>query len=413
MVIRVDMIQMIGFAVVVFLIGNFIVNKVEFLRKYCIPAAVVGGLMFTLINLIGNVSGSFSFAFDMALKNFFMVGFFSTIGFAASIKIVKQGGKAIALLLLCSVIMLIIQNLWGVWICSVFGLNPLLGMSVGAISLMGGPATSAALAPILEENGAAGATTIAIAAAVAGIILADLIAGPVAKYLIDRKGLLRKAQEAEGATAIKEASTIDYTRYQVKTVEQDKISITDFTKGFFYMMIVMTVGSLISLGMNKVGMVLPEYIGAIFTAAVVRNIADGAKVELPNNAINALGKIFLNIFLTMTIMSLEVWKIAGMALPLMAVVLGQVILLVLFTIFVVFNLLGRDYDSAVISAGFFGYAVGVVPNSVVSMNAVTEKYGRQSPKAFFTVPIVGGFLIDLVLSVIVIEHMNIILAGVF
>jgi len=406
--IKVDMIQMIGFAVVVFLAGNFIVNEVEFLKKYCIPAAVVGGLLFTLIHLVGHYTGAFSFVFDMSLKNFFMVGFFSTIGFAASLRIVKQGGKAIALLLMCSVIMLVLQNIWGTTVCSAFGLNPLLGMSVGSISLMGGPATSAALAPILEANGANNATTIAIASAVAGIILADLIAGPVAKYLIDKKGLVQKAEESDRAEG---AVKVDFSKYQVKTDEQDKISIQDFSKGFFYMMIVMTIGSLVSLLMNKAGMLLPEYIGAIFTAAVVRNLADARKVELPINTINAMGKVFLNIFLTMTIMSLEVWKIAGMAMPLMAVVLGQVILLVLFTIFVVFNLLGKDYDSAVICAGFYGYAIGVVPNSVVSMNAVTEKYGRQSPKAFFTVPIVGGFLIDLVLGVIVIEHMAIILTG--
>ncbi len=406
--IQVNMIQMIGFAVVVFLAGNFIVNKVEFLKKYCIPAAVVGGLLFTLIHLAGHYTGSFSFVFDMSLKNFFMVGFFSTIGFAASLRIVKQGGKAIALLLLCSVIMLVLQNIWGTTVCSAFGLNPLLGMSVGSISLMGGPATSAALAPILEANGADNATTIAIASAVAGIILADLIAGPVAKHLIDKKGLVQKAEEADRAEG---TAKVDFSKYQIKTDEQDKISIQNFSKGFFYMMIVMTVGSLVSMLMNKVGMLLPEYIGAIFTAAVVRNVADAGKVELPINAINAMGKVFLNIFLTMTIMSLEVWKIAGMALPLMVVLLGQVILMVMFTIFVVFNLLGKDYDSAVICAGFYGYAIGVVPNSVVSMNAVTEKYGRQSPKAFFTVPIVGGFLIDLVLGVIVIEHMAIILTG--
>jgi len=177
-------------------------------------------------------------------------------------------------------------------------------------------------------------------------------------------------------------------------------------------MIVMGLGSGISILLKFTGLVFPAYIGAIFAATIFRNIADVRNVTLPLSGINAIGKVFLNIFLSMTIMSLEIWKISSIALPLMVILLGQVVILVIFTIFVVFNLLGKDYDSAVMSAGFYGYAMGVVPNSVVSMTAVVDKYNRQSPKAFFTVPIVGGFLIDLFLSLIVITHMNLILSGI-
>jgi ESS family glutamate:Na+ symporter len=177
-------------------------------------------------------------------------------------------------------------------------------------------------------------------------------------------------------------------------------------------MIVMGLGSVISILLKITGLVFPAYIGAIFAATIFRNIADVRNGILPLSGINAIGKVFLNIFLSMTIMSLEIWKISSIALPLMVILLGQVVILVIFTIFVVFNLLGKDYDSAVMSAGFYGYAMGVVPNSVVSMTAVVDKYNRPSPKAFFTVPIVGGFLIDLFLSLIVITHMNLILSGI-
>jgi len=407
MIIRVDLIQTVGIAVVMFLIGNLIVNKTKFLKKYCIPPAVVGGLVFTLVHLAGVQTGIFSFSFDQTLKNFFMIGFFSTIGFTASFKIVKQGGISIIILLISSIVMLIIQDIWGIGICRAFGLNPLLGMCAGSISLMGGTGTSAALAPILEANGAEGALTVAIASAIFGLILADLVSGPVAKYLIDKKGLVQKADEADKEG---KGTRIDYAKFQVKA--EETIKINDFTKGFFYIMIAMGLGSVISILLKTTGLIFPAYIGAIFAATIFRNIADVRNEPLPLSGINAIGKVFLNIFLSMTIMSLEIWKISGIALPLMIILLGQVVILVIFTIFVVFNLLGKDYDSAVMSAGFYGYAMGVVPNSVVSMTAVVDKYNRPSPKAFFTIPIVGGFLIDLFLSLIVITHMNLILSGI-
>jgi ESS family glutamate:Na+ symporter len=407
MVIRVDMIQTVGIAVAMFMIGNLIVNKTKFLKRYCIPPAVVGGLVFTFMHLMGVLTGLYSFVFDQTMRNFFMIGFFSTIGFSASFRIVKQGGTAIIILLISSIVMLVVQDIWGIGISRAFGLNPLLGMCAGSISLMGGSGTSAALAPILGANGAEGALIVAIASAIFGLIVADLVAGPIAKHLIDKKCLVQKAEESDMAGECQEA---DYSKFQVKADEIIKIS--DFSKGFFYIMIVMAFGSVISLLLKNAGLVFPAYIGAIFASTVFRNIADVKDSTLPLSGINAIGKVFLNIFLSMTIMSLEIWKISGIALPLMVILAGQVIICVLFTVFVVFNLLGKDYDSAVMSAGFFGYAIGVVPNSVVSMTAVVDKYGRPSPKAFFTVPIVGGFLIDLFLSLIVITHMNLILSGI-
>jgi len=407
MIIQLDMIQTAGLAVIMFLIGDKIVGKSKILKKYCIPAAVVGGLIFTFAHLIGIQTGTFSFVFDQTLKSFFMIGFFSTIGFTVSYRIVKQGGVAIGILFALSAVMLILQDIWGIGVCRIFGINPLIGMCAGSISLMGGSGTSAALAPILEANGADGALTVAIASAIFGLILADLVSGPIARYLIDKKGLVQNAEEKEKAGITKQ---IDYSKYQMKAA--DTLQISDFSRGFFYIMVVMAIGSVISMLITKAGLVLPAYIGAIFAAAIVRNIADAGNFTLPQNGINAIGKVFLNIFLSMTIMSLEIWKIAGMAIPLIVILLGQIILIALFTIFIVFNLLGRDYDSAVMSAGFYGYAMGVVPNSMVSMAAVVDKYGRQSPKAFFTVPVVGGFLIDLVLSLIVIAHMDLILSGV-
>ena len=409
MVIQVNMIQTVCIGVIMFIIGEFIIKRVKVFQKYCIPAPVVGGLIFAIIHLIGVQTGMFSFKFDQILKEFFMIAFFSTIGFSASIKVVKQGGIAIVIMFVVSVIMLVIQNIWGVSIARVFGLNPLIGLCAGSISLMGGVGSSAAYAPIIESAGADGALSIAIASATFGLVAGGLVSGPIAKFLIDKKGLLKKAQAIDEMAL---TSDVDFASLQIEDDEPDTVKTSDLSKGFFIIMIAMGVGTLISMLINKTGLVFPAYIGAIFAAAIIRNIADGIKVELPQNEIAAIGNIFLNIFLAMTIMSLEIWKIAGMALPLITILLGQVVLLAVFDIFVVYNAAGRNYDSAVMTAGFYGYAMGATPNAMASMSAVVGKYGRPSPKAYFTIPIVGGFIIDLTMSILVMGHMNLILAGI-
>ena len=410
MEIQINMIQTVCIGVLVYLLGDFFAKKVSIFRRYCIPAPVIGGLILAIINLIGVQTGTFSFKFDNTLKDFFMIAFFSTIGFSASIKVIKQGGVAIFVMFIVSVVMLVIQNVWGVAISRLFDINPLFGLSAGSISLMGGVGSSAAYGPIMEANGADGALAVAIASATFGLVMGGLVSGPIAKFLIDKKDLLKKAQLKDKENAGK--ATIDYASLEVEDDDPEIIKSSHLTKGFFMIMISMGVGSLITMLISKSGLVIPAYIGAIFAAAIIRNFADAKKVELPHGEIAVLGNIFLSIFLAMTIMSLEIWKIAGMTLSLVTILIGQVIILALFTAFVVFNAAGRDYDSAVMSAGFYGYAMGATPNAMASMSAVVGKYGRPSPKAYFTIPIVGGFIIDLTMSLLVIGHMNLILAGV-
>jgi len=409
MVIEINMIQTVCVGVLVYLLGDFFVKKVSIFRKYCIPAPVIGGLILAIINLIGVQTGAFSFKFDNTLKDFFMIAFFSTIGFSASLKIIKQGGIAIVIMFIVSVLMLIIQNVWGVTIARFFNINPLFGLCAGSISLMGGVGSSAAYGPLMEANGADGALAVAIASATFGLVMGGLVSGPIAKFLIDKKDLLKKAQLSDKANTSK---NIDYSSLEVEDDDPEIIRTSELSKGFFMIVIAMGIGTVITMLISKTGLVIPAYIGAIFAAAIIRNVADGKKVELPHAEIAVLGNIFLSVFLAMTIMSLEIWKIAGMALPLITILIGQVILLVLFDIFVVFRAAGKDYDSAVMTAGFYGYAMGATPNAMASMSAVVDKYGRPSPKAYFTIPIVGGFIIDLTMSLLVIGHMNLILAGI-
>lgn len=409
MAIEVNMIQTVAISVIMFLLGERVVKKIKWLQTYCIPAPVVGGLLFALIHALGVQSGTFSFALNQTLKDFFMIGFFSTIGFVASLRIVKQGGIAIVIMLLVSIVMLVIQNVWGVGIARVFDLDPLLGLCAGSISLMGGVGTAAALGPIMETNGAEGALTIAVASATFGLVMGGLVSGPIARYLIDKKGLLGK-----GVTAYQGDSkdTRDFATLEIEDEDPEIIKTKDLGKGFFLIMLAMGAGSVISILINKTGIVFPAYIGAILAAAILRNLADSFQVILPQKEISAIGHVFLSIFLAMAIMSLEIWKIGAMALPLLVILLGQVVILTIYTIIVVYNATGRNYDSAVMSAGFFGYAMGATPNAMASMSAVVEKYDRPSPKAFFTIPIVGGFVIDLTMGLIVVGHMNLILAGI-
>lgn len=412
MVISINMIQTVGVGVLVYLLGDFFVKKVSVFRKYCIPAPVIGGLIIAIINLIGVQTGLFSFKFDNTFKDFFMIAFFSTIGFSASLRIIKQGGVAILIMFLVSVVMLVIQNVFGVALCRFFDINPLFGLCAGSISLMGGVGNSAAYGPIMEANGADGALAVAIASATYGLVAGGLVSGPIAKFLVDKKDLKNKAELKDKENAGK--ATVDYSKLDTgeEAENQEMISSSKLTTGFFMIAISMAFGSLLTMLIGKTGLVIPAYIGAIFIAAFIRNFADAKNIELPHAEIASLGNIFLSVFLSMTIMSLEIWKIAGMALPLVTILIGQTIILALYAMFVVFNVSGRDYDSAVMTAGFYGYAMGATPNAMASMSAVVRKYERPSAKAYFTVPIVGGFIIDLTMSLLVIGHMNLILAGV-
>lgn len=401
--ISLNMTQTVCIGVLVFLLGDFVVKKVHFLEKYCIPAPAVGGLLFSVVNLLGVQSGLFHFTFDQTLKDFFMIAFFSTIGFSASLKVIKKGGLAIVILFFTSCGMLIIQNVWGVAIARLFHLNPLLGMCAGSISLMGGVGSSAAFAPIMEQNGATGGLTFAIASATFGLVMGGLISGPIAKFLIDRHQLKNVVKSG--------GRQVDYGSIQVDD-EASVIEVTSMHKAFFQIVIAMGVGTIISKLISMTGMVFPAYVGAIFAAAFIRNGGEAAHITVYIKEIDAWGKLFLNIFLAMTIMALELSELAELALPLILILIGQVILLAIFALVVIYNTNGRDYDSAVMAAGFYGYAMGATPNALASMSAVVTHYDRPSPKAFFTVPIVGGFLMDFAMAVLIIAHMNLILAGV-
>lgn len=406
--IKLSLIQTTSLGVLVYLLGKYIVDRNPFLSRYCIPAPVVGGLLVSLIHWGLYHFQILNITFDMTLQSFFMIAFFSTIGFSASWRIIKQGGIAIVILIAASSVMLVIQNVIGVSIARAFDIHPLIGLCAGAISLMGGVGSSAAFAPTMEANGAVGGLPVAITCATFGLAIAALISGPISRYLIDRDDLVRKAEEKD---RLGESDQIDYSALEVEE-EAEVVKAMNIHKAFYQIMIAMGLGTLISMVIEITGLLFPAYVGAIFAAAFLRNAGEGMKWKIYAQEIEILGSLFLQVFLAMTIMSLQLWKIVHMAGPLVLIMVAQVVVLIIFSIFVIYNVLGRDYDAAVMAAGFYGYAMGATPNGVASMNAVVNRYNRPSTKSFFTVPIVGGFLMDFAMAILIIGHMNLILQGV-
>ncbi|RVU54521.1 sodium/glutamate symporter [Anaerosphaera multitolerans] len=406
MIINLDMIQSACAGVLIFLLGKKIIDWIPALNRFCIPAPVVGGLLFALIHLIGRQTGTFSFEFSNELKDFFMVTFFTTIGFSASWKIVKSGGWAIIVLTIVSVICLVGQNLIGSTIAMAFGENPLMGLCAGAISLMGGVASSAAYGPTMEAMGMQDGTLIAISAAVFGLVAGGLVSGPLARFLIDKYDLLSKAKIKDNINT----DNIDYENLETGEEEVSVMNVNNFTIGFFMLIIAMGIGTIVKIPLDmiiqKINPVasLPIYIGPIIVAAIIRNIGDAKGKEMPINEMSVTGEVFLNIFLAMTIMQLEVWKLIGIAGPLLVILLVQTIVLAIYDILVVFRANGKDYDAAMMVAGFYGYAMGATPNAIASMNAVQERYKRGSPKAYFAIPVVGGFIIDMLMPFFLLTH---------
>ncbi len=389
-----NLVETFGLSVVVLLIGKFLVGKIGFLNKFCIPAPVVGGLLFSLLNLAFNVSGVATVTLDTGLQSFFMICFFTTVGFGASLAVLKKGSVAVIVFLAAASVLCVFQNLAGAGIAALMVENPLIGVAVGSVPMTGGHGTAAAFGPMMEEAGLAGASTIAVAAATFGLISGSLMGGPIANRLIRKRNL--------------RAGTADVVSAGKGAIEEKKILLNSghLSTAFFQIAIAMGLGSYVSKALALSGLTVPAYIGSMLVAACMRNIfKDGTSKEVRIAEIQALGEIFLSIFLAQALMSLKLWELTGLALPLVVILLAQVVLMFLFANFVTFNVMGKDYDAAVLSAGHCGFGMGATPNGVANMTAIVDKYG-PSPKAFFVLPIIGGLFIDFVNSFVILFFIN-------
>ncbi len=390
--IEINQITTIFLAVALFAFGSFLINKVNFLKRFCIPAPVVGGLLFAALATILKTTGVLEISLDTSLQSLFMITFFTTIGLGASFKLVKLGGKLLVIYWLACGFLALMQNVIGVSLASLMGIHPLIGMMAGAVSMEGGHGAAAAFGQTLEDLGISSAMTIGAAAATCGLVAGGLIGGPIVKYLVGKYNLTPDKQET------------DAVEYENKN---EQITSDSFFTQVVIITFCMAVGTYVgTLFSEATGFVLPGYVGAMFVAVLVRNILDKVKPNAINmKSISLIGDVTLGVFLSMALMSIKLWEIADLALPLFVIVFVQVLFIVLFCIFVLFKLLGKNYDAAVMVAGFAGHGLGATPNAMANMSAVVQRFG-PSTKAFLVVPIVGAFLIDVFGIPIIITTIN-------
>lgn len=379
--IEINQITTLFLAVALYLLGMALVRRIGILDRFLIPAPVVGGLIFAIFAFILQSTGIAEISLDTSLQSLFMVAFFTTVGLGASFKLIKLGGKLLIIYLLLCGVTIFVQNVIGVSLAQLFHIEPLLGVMSGAVSMSGGHGGAAAYGQTIEQLGISSAVTIGMAAATLGLISGSLSGGPVARYLIKKYNL----KPSEGKVE--------------EYVEKDEKPIHELS--FMVQIALITAsmagGTLIGdLFTEATGFVLPAYIGAMFVAVIVRNIMDRFLPGTVNmKEIDLIGNISLAIFLSMALMSIKLWQVMGLALPLVGIVVVQVVFIVLFAVFVMFRALGKDYDAAVMISGFLGHGLGATPNAMANMGATVNKFG-PSRTAFLVVPIVGGFLMDVV-----------------
>lgn len=378
---QLNMAETVGFAIILLLLGRWIKKKVNFFEKFFIPAPVIGGILFSIILLIGHQTETFTFTFNDDIKNLLMIAFFTTVGFSASLKILKKGGVGVALFLLAAVILVIIQDIVGPVLAKALGINPLLGLAAGSIPLTGGHGTSGAFGPYLEDLGATGATVVAVASATYGLIAGCLIGGPIGRRLMIKNNL-KPTENKAGVDDSILGSTTEVTEERLFSA-------------VVYIGIAMGIGATITLILGNHGIKFPAYLMGMVVAAIIRNILDFNQKQLPFTEIGIVGNISLSLFLSMALMSMKLWQLIDLAVPLIVILLVQTVVMGLFAYFVTFNIMGRDYDAAVMSTGHCGFGLGATPNAMANMETFTTANG-PSVKAFFIIPIVGSLFIDFI-----------------
>lgn len=391
--ITLDMYQTVAVAVVVLMIGNFLKKKISFLQRFCIPSPVIGGLLFAIFTLILYATGIAVIDFDDTLKEVCMVLFFTSVGFQANLKVLKSGGKALIVFLVLVVALIIGQNFASIGLANVLGLDSLTGMTTGSIPMIGGHGTAGAFGPVLEDFGVSGATTVCTAAATFGLIAGSLMGGPIGNRFIKKHNLLDTIKTEDDSFLVEEE-------------EKHERHFSMYAPAVFQLIIAVGIGTIVSELLSLTGMTFPIYIGAMIVAAIMRNIGEyTGKITIHMGEINDLGGICLSLFLGIAMITLKLWQLADLALPLVILLAGQTVLMFLFAYFVVYNIMGRDYDAAVIAAGTCGFGMGATPNAMANMQAICDKYA-PSVKAYLIIPIVGSLFADFLNSLTITFFIN-------
>ena len=397
-------------ATLVLLLGRFLIVKIRFLSDFNIPEPVAGGLVAGLLVVVLNAFFGLTFKFETQLQTAFMLMFFSSIGLSADFSRLRAGGKPLAVFLMVVAAFILLQNVVGVSMAAALGLEPLIGLVTGSITLTGGHGTAGAWGPVLESRyGISGATTLGIATATFGLVAGGLIGGPVARYLIRKIGhqKLPKPEQQTAVEAVAASQSLYSTRHTEGGDQPDEAmfdkpdEIRLITASSTIETLALFAGCMAFAGVmttvaKGTAFELPTFVWALGGVVIIRNVLPNFfKFEMFDRAIDVFGNASLSLFLAMALLSLRLWELTGLALPVMVILVVQTLVMMLYASFVTFRVMGRDYDAAVLAAGHCGFGMGATPTAIANMQAITDRYG-VSYKAFLIVPMVGAFFVDLV-----------------
>ncbi len=381
-------------AVAVLLVGYVFVNKVSILKKYNIPEPVAGGLIAAVITYILFKSSNITVNFDTNIQQIFMLMFFTSVGLSASLVKLKEGGKSLLIFLVCVIVFVLLQNVVGISLAKVLGLDPLIGLITGSVTLTGGHGTAGAWGTIFEqEHGVHGAIVLGMASATFGLIIGGVIGGPITKFLIRRYQL---AEEIPAATGRNEAPPSAQTAPFEFPEKTRLITADDAVKTMGMFAICISFAYFMTGVAKGQWFELPSFVWALMCGVVLRNILEhGLRVQVFDRCIDVFGNASLALFLAMALMSLQLWLLADLAGPLVIILIVQTLFLALYLYFVTFRVMGKNYDAAVLCAGQCGVNLGATPTAIANIQAVTNTYG-PSHKAFLIIPLTGAFFVDIV-----------------
>ena len=394
-----DFIQTTAFGAIALFLGMSILKRVPVLRRYNIPAAVVGGLVIAILVTLSRESNLVAVKFDTTLQAPLMTAFFTSIGLSASVGLLRAGTRQALVFLALATFLAVVQSLIGIATAVAFGQSPLLGVLMGPAALTGGPATALAFAPQFAAAGVASAESVAIAAAMAGIVMGGLVGGPIVTRLLDHHQLQAAAPTLTPTAQTSTSSSLDSS-------SDEEGNMLTVLKGLSVLLVAMGVGAWLGGVMKSADLTLPGYVGAMIMGALIRNIDDQTRwLNIPHELTERIGVVCLSLFLSVALMNLKLWELTSIAAPLLVNLVVQVLAVAVFCWYVVFKVMGRDYDAAVMSGGFIGFMLGTTANAMAVMHSVVQRYG-PSPRAFLVAPIVGAFFIDFTNALLITGLLN-------
>jgi len=409
---QLDLVQTVAFAGVILFLGYGLKKLIPPLARYNIPAPVAGGLPVAALLTAAYTVNWQPLAFDTTLQTPLNIAFFTSVGFGASLSLLRRGGPLVITFTIVASIVAALQNVLGGLVAMAMGQPPLLGVLAGSVTLTGGPATGLAFAPLFEQAGVAGAATLAVASAMVGIVSGGVIGGPLGTWLIERARSRTPGTPATPGTPGTPGTLTNLAEARVAEPSAaapagEDVEAYALLKHLVLMLVAMGAGVWVSAWISSLGFTLPAYIGAMIVAAVLRNVDDaGGVFRMSQRVIDDLGTVALALFLVMALMTLRLWELSGLVGPLVVILTLQVALIALICLFVITPLMGRDYDAMVMSSGFCGFMLGTTANAMANMGALVERYG-PAPKAYLVVPLVGAFFIDFFNALLITVALNV------